>query len=259
METKSRGIAMPKENRKKSWKEKQRERQLRQQRSVEAYRIKRDIEAARKPRQWPKGKILFGVCVLALIIAGYGASQYIQLTPTISSGNAAPSQKPPTTTTPTTTPTSTSTRSAPNFILKDINGTQFSLNQHSGMVIAIHFMALDCSGSIYPINGYQLQQLKSACSNYCGKKPFDIVTVAVATCQGCDQILTQIRADYGVTWVMGNDYSDGKMDIVDAYASHSITDGTIVLVDKRLNVAQVYNDAVTADALSSKINQLLGA
>jgi len=253
---------MPKEKKKRSLKEKQRERQLKQQRSEEAYRIDRKILASRNQKQWPKGKIFFGVCLL-LIIIGIGAWQNVQPSQTISSETTVPTQKSPTTTTPTTTTpttsTPTSTSLAPNFILKDINGTQFSLNQHKGMVVAIHFMALDCSGSIYPINGYQLQQLKSACSNYCGKKPFDIVTVAVATCQGCDQILTQIRADYGVTWVMGNDYSDGKMDIVDAYASHSITDGAIVLVDKKFNVAQVYTDAVTTDALSSRINQLLGA
>ena len=246
---------MPK-SKKRSWKDKQRERQIKNQMSEEGYRIRREIEASRKPKQWPKGKIFFGVCLLMIIIS-IGAWQSSQPSQTISSGTTAPTQKSPTTT-PTTSP-STSTSLAPNFVLKDINGTQFSLSQHKGMVVAIHFMALDCSGTIYPINEYHLQQLKNVCSNYCGKKPVSIVTVAVATCEGCDTILTQIREDYGVTWVMGNDYADGKMDIVDAYASHSITDGTVVLVDQKLNVAEVYTDSVTADALSSKINQLLGA
>jgi len=253
---------MSKEQKKKSRKEWQRERQLRQQRSQEAYRIRREIEAERKPRQWPKGKILFGVCLLALIILGYGASQYIQLPSTIGSGTPTTPTSPPTSAPNQPSPapsTPASTRSAPSFSLKDINGTQFSLNQYSGRVIAIHFMALDCSGQTSPINDYQLQQLKTVCSRYCGKKTVGIVTVSVATCQGCDLILAQIRADYGVTWVLGNDYDDEKMDIVNAYAAYSITDGTIVLVDKKLNVAQVYTDAITADTLSSKINQFLGA
>ena len=67
---------MPKKERKKSWKEKQRERQIKQQRVQEAYQIQREREAKRKPRQWPKGKILVAVCLLVLIFGAFGISQY---------------------------------------------------------------------------------------------------------------------------------------------------------------------------------------
>ncbi|MDH5459588.1 MAG: hypothetical protein OEW71_00940 [Candidatus Bathyarchaeota archaeon] len=231
---------MPK---KKSWKERQRERQIRQQRSQEAHRVEREREAERKPRQWPKGKILVGVCLVAVILGAYGVWQYyIQLPPTI--GDGTNGNPPP-------------TGSAPDFSLKDIDGTQFSLNGHSGDVIAIHFLAVGCRGQIGSINDHQLKQLKSVCNDYCGDKPVAIVTVAVATCPNPD--LAQIRSNYGITWVLGNDYDDGKLNIVDAYVPYGINDGTILLVDKSFDVVEVYTESVAASTLSSKINQLLGA
>jgi parallel beta-helix repeat protein len=66
---------MPK-NKKKSRKERQRERQIKQERAQEAYRIRREREAERKPRQWSKGKILGAVCLLVLIFGAYAVWQY---------------------------------------------------------------------------------------------------------------------------------------------------------------------------------------
>jgi parallel beta-helix repeat protein len=67
---------MPKKEKKKSWKEIQRERQIKQQRVQEAHQIQREREAKRKPRKWPKGKIFVAVCLLVLILGVYGAWQY---------------------------------------------------------------------------------------------------------------------------------------------------------------------------------------
>jgi hypothetical protein len=235
---------MPKkEKKKKSWKERQREKQIRQQRAQEAYQVQREREAEKKPRKWPKGKMIFGFCLVVLVFSAYGTWQYFE------------GQKPPAIGGTTNNPPPTG--SAPSFSLRDINGSQFSLSQHSGKVIVIHFMAVGCGGQIYPINDYQLKQLTQVCVAYCGNKPFTVVTVAVATCPNSQ--LAVIRANYGVTWVLGNDYDDGKMDIVNAYTSYSINDGTIVLIDKTFNVAKVYTEATSAETLSSKINQLLQA
>lgn len=251
---------MPKNKEKKSWKEIQRERQLKQQRAQEGERIRLEVERNHKNghKGYPKGKIFVAVCLIAVIFVSYVAWQSsIQPSSAIGSGtvNLSPTNS---STSPSTPSTPASTLLAPNFSLKDVNGTLFSLNQHSGEVIAIHFMALQgCSGQIYPINDNQLQQLGTVCDRYCGKKPVTMVTVSVATCASCDTILAQIRDYYNVTWAIGNDYDDQKLDIINAYAKYSIQDGTIVLVDKKLNVAQVYTDAITAAALSSKIDQLL--
>lgn len=232
-----------KKNKKISWKKRQQEKQIRKQRAQEAYQVRRERETERKPRQWPKGKILVGVCLVAVILGAYGTWQYyIQLPPTI--GDGTNGNPPP-------------TGSAPDFSLKDIDGTQFSLNEYSGEVVAIHFMSVGCGGQIYPINDHQLKQLKNVCNNYCGDKPVAMITVAVATCPDPD--LARIRSNYGITWVYGNDYDDGKLDIVDAYVPYKINDGTILLVDKSFDVVEVYTESVAASTLSSKINELLGA
>ena len=69
---------MPKKEKKKSWKELQRERQIKQQRAQESYQIQSEREAQKRPRQWPKGKIFVAVFFLVLILAVYGAWQYTQ-------------------------------------------------------------------------------------------------------------------------------------------------------------------------------------
>ena len=118
-------------------------------------------------------------------------------------------------------------------------------------------MMVNCGGEMASINDYLLKQLKIVCNDYCGSKQFTIVTVAVSTCQSSD--LAKIRKNYGITWIFGNDYSDGKMDVIEAYKSYVQYDGTVVLIDKAFNVAQVYDDSLTVDTLALKINQLLGA
>ncbi len=131
------------------------------------------------------------------------------------------------------------------------------INQFRGEVIVLHFMFVDCGGEIAPVNDQQLMQLSTLCMEYCGNRPVAVVTVAVATCPDSD--LAEIRANHNITWIFGNDYGDGKMDVVNAYKEYSIEDGAVVLIDKSLNVAQVYNEAITADTLSSRIDQLLEA
>jgi len=228
---------MPK---KKSWKERQRERQIKQQRVQEAYQIQREREAERKPRKWPKGKILGAICLISLIVVAYGAWQYTQPSPI--------SEEPPpiNPTNPLQTPYE--------FTMRDINGTQFSLSSFSERVIVIHVMGVGCHGQIDPINENQLTQLKTVCSSFCGKEPVTLITVAVATCPSSD--LAGIRTTYGITWLLGNDYDDGTMDIAQKYATQG--DGTIVLIDKTFHISDSYG-TITASTLSSKISQLLGA
>lgn len=227
------------EQKKKSWKKKQRERQIKQQRAQEAYETQRG-STQNKPRKYPKGKIVFGICLIGLIFVAYVAWQS--------------SSKPPSSTDGTTN-NPPLTGSAPDFSLTDINGALFSLSQQAGKVIAIHFMAVSCGGGIVQTNENQLRTLKSVCSTYCGKKPVAVVTVAATTC--AVSCLETIRSDYAVTWTLGNDYDDGKWDIVNAYSSYSIADGAIVLIDRNFNIAEVYAEETTFETLSSRISQLL--
>ena len=221
---------------KKSRKERQRERQ----RAQEAYETQRAREAQKRPRKWPKGKIAFAALLIGLLFVAYIAWQYYQALPPAIGGTT---DKPP------------PTGSAPDFVLYDINGNQFTLSQHSGKVVAIHFMAVGCGGGIYLINENHLKALKNVCNTFCSKQQATIVTVAAATCANSN--LEKIRTDHGVGWTLGNDYSDGTMDIIDAYVQYSIRDGTIVLIDKAFNVVNVYTKQVTGDILVSRISQLL--
>ena len=232
---------MPKEERKKSLKEKQRERQIKRQRAQQGYDTQRERDVKRRPRKWPKGKLIFGVCLIALIFTAYGTWQFYegQKPPTI--GGAAGTISPP-------------AASATDFSLTDINGTRVTLSQFKGQVIGIHFMAVGCHGQINPINEYQLGQLKGACSNLCGKEPAAILTIAVATCESSD--LDVLRTKYGVSWILGNDYDDGALDIVNAYGPHEIGDGSVVLVDRNFNIVQVYTQGVSSERLSSRMDEL---
>jgi hypothetical protein len=224
---------------KKSWKEKQRERQIKQQRAQGTYETQRERDAQTKSRKYPKGKIAFGICLIGLIFTTLVVWQYSSKPPSPTDGTI---NNPP-------------TGSAPNFALTDINGDPFSLNQHAGKVISIHFMAVSCGGGIVQTNENHLRALKSVCSTYCGEKSVVIVTVAATTC--AKSCLEKIRADYGVTWTLGNDYDDGKADIINAYSSYSIADGAIVLIDRNFDVANVYSEETTFATLSSRISQLL--
>jgi hypothetical protein len=223
----------------KSWKERQREGRLKRQRSQEAYQAQREIETRKKPRKYPKGKIIFGICLIGLIFTAYAVWQYSNQPPRSTGGTT--SNPPP-------------TGSAPNFQFTDVNGTQFTLNQSRGKVIVIHFMFPGCGGALYLINENRLKILKSVCSTFCGKQPVTIVSVAATTCANS---VETIRADYGVTWTLGNDYADGKADVINAYSPYSIEDGTIVIIDKAFNVANVYTEETTFETLASRISQLL--
>jgi len=201
--------------------------------------MQREIEIASKPRQWPKGKILGSFLLIVLVLGAYAAWQYAQPSP---QSTEPPPINP-------TTPLQT----AYEFTMKDVNGTQFSLKGFRGRIIVIHVMAVGCHGQIYSINDNQLKQLKTVCGSFCGKTQVTLITVAVATCPSSD--LQQIRSDYGITWLLGNDYDDGKIDIAQKYATQG--DGTIVLIDKAYSISETYG-STTASTLSAKINQLLG-
>ena len=235
-----RNLPKKEKQKKKNRKETRRERQIKQQRALEAYETQRAREAQKKPRKYPKGKIVFGICLIGLIFVAYVAWQSSSRPPSSTDGTA---NNPPL------------TGSAPDFSLTDINGAPFSLSQQAGKVIAIHFMAVSCGGGIVQTNENQLRTLKSVCSTYCGQKSVAVVTVAATTC--ATSCLEKIRSDYAVTWTLGNDYDDGKADIVDAYSSYSIADGAIVLIDRNFKIAEVYAEETTFETLSSRIGQLL--
>jgi hypothetical protein len=212
--------------------------------SQDSHQLNR-VKANKRRKMRNTNHIFATIGLIVLLFASYGIWQYFD------------GQKPPTIGGAAATDGSVSTDATPDFSISDINGTQASLAQYKGEIIAIHFMAVGCHGQINPINEYQLAQLNSACSNICGKQEANFLTVAVATCESSN--LDSLRSSYGINWIFGNDYSDGALEIVNSYVPFQIGDGTVVLIDKNFNIAQIYNGGVSSDTLVSKINQLSGA
>ena len=222
---------------KKSWKERQREKQIEQQRIQNAREIQRERAVQKKPRKWPKGRVLGAFCLVLIVFGAYGAWQYTQ-----------PSTAPP------TIDPSNPLQSIYEFSLSDINGTQFSLRNFSGRVILIHIMAVGCHGQINEVNINQLTQMRAVCSIYCESTPITFITVAVASCPTSN--LEQIRSSYGISWLFGNDYADGTMDIAKKYGVRG--DGTIVLIDKTYSISESFGEASASEIIGG-IDPLLGA
>jgi parallel beta-helix repeat protein len=80
---------MPEKEKKKSWREIQRERQKRQRRAEEAFKIQMERKAKKKPRKMPKGKILLAVLALIVILGVYGLWQ-LTTTPTTPTDGTTP-------------------------------------------------------------------------------------------------------------------------------------------------------------------------
>jgi len=222
---------------KKSWKEKQRDKNVKFQKAQEAYETQREKVAEKKPRSLSTRKLLGATGLILLLFLAYVAWQYTQ----------------PSTAPPAINP-SNPLQTLYEFTMSDINGTQFSLRNFSSRVILIHVMGVGCSGQINEVNINQLTQLKAVCSIYCENAPITFITVAVATCATSN--LEQIRSNYKISWLFGNDFADGIMDIAQKYGTHG--DGTIVLIDKTFHISDSYG-AASASEIIGGIDQILGA
>ena len=236
---------MPKEEKRKTWKEVQHERQMKQQLVEEAH-LKLTKSNTKRKHKLPKGTMVFAIVLAALLLSAsaYGIWQYYegQKPPEIGGGSNV-------------VPTANLNAPAPDFSLRDINGTRVSLSQFKGRVIGIHFMAVGCHGQIYEVNEYMLSELRRLCNSYCGNGSITFLTVAVATCENSQ--LDQLRGNYRANWILGNDYDDEVLDIVDAYAPYEIYDGSVVLIDETFNITQVYTPGASGETLASRVRQML--
>lgn len=143
-----------------------------------------------------------------------------------------------------------------NFKLVDLQGFEHRLSDSKGIPVLVHFMAIDCGGKYSMLNDNQLKQLGVICGNLCEKTQINIFTVLVSTCDETD--LSQIYDMYNVTWILGNDYQDSKLDVVEKFSEYEPEDGMIVLLDQNLRVQEVFKGAVTVDSLMNEIQMLEG-
>ena len=117
-------------------------------------------------------------------------------------------------------------------------------------------MAVSCGGEYSTLNDNQLKQLKTICIDLCDEEKITIFTVLVSTCETTD--LSLLYDMYNITWILGNDYQDSKLDVLEAYSEYEPTDGMVILLDQNLVCKEVIKESISSDALISKILQLEG-
>jgi hypothetical protein len=143
---------------------------------------------------------------------------------------------------------------APVFSLNDVNGTDGSLGAYYGDVIALHFMAVGCGGQYARLNDNQLRQLKLVCDSKCKEGDFHIITVLVSSCENSD--LNEIKGHYNVTWLFGNDYDDGRLEIIERFKNYNLEDGQILLINPSFEVTHISQGEVTAGDILTVLNHL---
>lgn len=141
-----------------------------------------------------------------------------------------------------------------NFKLIDLQGNEYRLSDYKGKPVLIHFMAVSCGGEYTKLNDNQLRQLKQVCESLCGEEKTTIFTVLVSTCETTD--LSLLYEMYNITWVLGNDYQDNKLDIVEKFSEYAPEDGMIILLDKELSVKDVKKESIDADNLIEEITNM---
>lgn len=142
----------------------------------------------------------------------------------------------------------------PAFKLKDVEGVTFDLNRRSSKPIIIHFMAVNCGGSFSTINVNQLRELAKVKSTL--GEGVELVTVTLTTCTTTD--LLELKRSYNVTWTFGNDYDDEKLDILESFKKHSLTDGSLIIGTSLNNLKEVIREVVKAETLIDKLRTLMG-
>jgi len=224
-----------KKKKKESWKEKRRRAVLKQQKTLEAERLKREREP-KKSKGWSKGKI-FGLAFTFLLIIGiYGAWQYAQPAP---SGNS-----------------NVTGQKAPLFTLTDINGNVVSLEDLAGKVVILDFF--------YPQCQYcddEVVHLEEIYREY-SRDEVEIISISIQ--QNTIQDLQEFKKgpnsfsnlEYEMSWIIARDTETanviGKYDIA-GYPTTIIIDQ-----DGYMSPNSPFVGLTSATKLSQEVDNLLG-
>jgi len=60
-----------------------------------------------------------------------------------------------------------------------------------------------------------------------------------------------------VTWLFGNDYDDGKLEIIERFKNYNLEDGQILLINPSFDVTHISQGEVTAGDIFTVLNHLL--
>jgi len=225
---------MAKKKKKESWKKRRQRATLRQQKTAETERLRREREP-KKSRGWPKGKI-FGVAFMFLLMVGiYGAWQYTQSLP---SGNS-----------------NVNGEEAPLFTLNDLDGNAVSLKSFRGKVVVLDFFYIRC--------GYcddQFLELEEIYQSY-SRDNVEIISISIDPTYDTIDRLKEFKTgpnqysslDYEMSWILTRDTSD----VSTMYGINAAP--TTVIVDKEGFVSShsPFIGLTDASQLSGEIGMLL--
>jgi thiol-disulfide isomerase/thioredoxin len=220
---------MPKKKKKKeSWKEKRRRAALKRERTLEAERIRREIEPKKKQKGWSRGKV-FGVLFLILLcLVSYGVWYAMQ--------------------------PSTNSSKAPSFALNDINGATFSLADFKGKVVVLNFFDTHCPPCVR-----EIPYLAEIHREYSSSEVV-ILSIDIYPYHDTVSKLQQFREEYQINWTIAM----GTLDIADDYKIQYTPTTVVVDQDGFLYETHIgWNEdpnhgPLTYPVLISEIEYLLG-
>ena len=159
---------MPKKK-KESWKEKRHRAALKQERALEAERIRREKEPKKRRKGWSRGKVFGVLLLISLLLISYGVWQYMQVS------------------TPSPSPEGQS--------LYALTNTDFS--EFRRKVVVLDFFATWCNPCIQ-----QIPHLAEIHEKYDSK---DVVIVSIGSSTDTAENLEQFKEEHDISWRVARD------------------------------------------------------
>ena len=224
-----------KKKKKESWKERRRRAALKQQKALEAERLKRERQP-KKSKGWTKSKTFAVVFAFLLIIGIYGAWQYSQSSPSGSSQNQ-----------------STNRQKAPLFTLTDIDGNQIALENLTGKVVILNFFDTTCTWCIP-----EIEELAKVREQYSSDEVV-IISIDVLPQMDTVSVLKQFREQHNVSWPIAQDTANVFKEYVSFEKIVKPGTPTTIIIDKEglTSPDDLFIGLTEASTLSSEVNLLL--
>jgi len=224
-----------KKKKKESWKERRRRAALKQQKALEAERLKRERQP-KKSKGWTKGKTFAVVFAFLLIIGIYGAWQYSQSSPSGNSQNQ-----------------NTNRQKAPLFTLTDIDGNQIALENLTGKVVILNFFDTMCTWCIP-----EIEELAKVREQYSSDEVV-IISIDVLPQMDTVSVLKQFREQHNVSWPIAQDTANVFKEYVSFEKIVKPGTPTTIIIDKEglTSPDDLFIGLTEASTLSSEVNLLL--
>ncbi|MCM8831175.1 MAG: TlpA family protein disulfide reductase [Candidatus Omnitrophica bacterium] len=149
---------------------------------------------------------------------------------------------------------------AADFNLRDPNNKYFSLSQFKGRPVILNFFRIYCGGRIAPMTKKQFQELSKVCQEFCKDKNCQdaevvIIGITLATCPTTD--LKEWAEYHKISWLLGNDYDDYKLDVFNSYATHlfNLREPALIFINANQEVV-AKSEYLTYEGIMEKLKEI---